>query len=430
MKRLVNRRILLFWNLFLLLLTVSGCERASMLRMPRLDSDRAAVQELLERDFSEETEFSAPISGDYCSVLQEKDLDGDGKNEIMAFLHRESDGVSTMTCAVFAKSQDGYIHVGSVNGIGTRFRFVDYASPAGSNQTLLVVSWELAGDAFGSYAVCSYANGVLTVLKQDTCSALVVSDIDGDGGDELLQIRCRRTSSGTAALFRYLSGGLQSVSSVPVSEHAARIYSVAYGDNGSGEQAVFADIERTDGSYLTDVFVVRGGILYNMFYSVREKCSNATRRLVKVSCSDLDGDGCIEFPVGIKGKSSDNILNASSVTWCGIVNYVTEEKFTGYSCGEWYCIIPELLLHSMSVRHSIDNDGHDVFRFCIYDGEDESNGEILWVIHQFVEPSEEMLSGLQIVAEQGQKVWALEITEAGKVYFQEIGPDGLFFLYS
>ena len=209
------RRVLALLAAVFMALTLTGCMVSSpeeLYSLPALWEEYLQLQELINQRISEGGEYAAPTGGSYRQSIQLQDLDGDGTEEALAFL---ADSSHTPSICVYRRDDAGsyYLYV-IIDGAGSAVSSVEYADLTGNGASELIIAWQISGDIrlLAVYALSTQAQERL--LSVD-CSEFLVSDLNGDGTEDLVDLRIGGSDPGVDLYTFSRDGEASSLSGCP-----------------------------------------------------------------------------------------------------------------------------------------------------------------------------------------------------------------------
>ena len=141
-------------------LSLAGCaapkltlDPEELYALPELPERYTALNQQLSAIQEGGAEYATPVSGSNIQPVQMMDLDGDGREEALAFF-RQSDGEKPLKIYIFAADGDSYRQVAVIEGSGLAIYSVAYRSSwaggsAWSCRPLRSIHWKRTG--FGSW---------------------------------------------------------------------------------------------------------------------------------------------------------------------------------------------------------------------------------------------------------------------------------------
>lgn len=349
---------------------LTGCfirEADELYAMPKPPRDYQALQARLSEVLDSGGEYAAPLTGELIQSVQLQDLDGDGKQEAIAFF-RFPNEEKPMKIYIFRQRGSEYEQMAVVEGAGTAINAVEYAQLDNSGPLELVVSWQMSSNArsLGAYSI---APGQAEEILRTEYESYRLADLDQDNLQELVVIRTPAEASDATPLGipvaeiydfdgvvqlasrAYLSRGVTAVASGGVRagnlvDRVPALFVVSgYGENSSGT--------------ITDILTYRGGELKNITFVEDPnqpgvpgagESWETVRYYNQVSGTDINSDGIMELPQPVplseyrSGGAASSNVNFWLSRWRqfdaqGKANTV----FTTYHDTQngWYFILPD-----------------------------------------------------------------------------------------
>ena len=165
MKKSRERLALLILGLSL---GLSGCAFRSvdeLYAVPAPPQDYEALQACLSEVIAGGGEYAAPLSGDMIQSVQLQDLDGDGRQEAVAFF-RVSGDEKPMKIYIFRQVGSSYETMSVIEGAATAINSIEYVQMDEDPFRELVVSWQMSTTT-RSLSVYSVGSEVVELLRTD-----------------------------------------------------------------------------------------------------------------------------------------------------------------------------------------------------------------------------------------------------------------------
>ena len=184
--------------------------------LPELPERYTALNKQLSAIQESGAEYAAPVSGSNIQPVQMVDLDGDGREEALAFF-RQSDGEKPLKIYVFTDNGDSYAQTAViVEGSGLAIYSVDYSDIDGDGRMEIIVGWRVSMD-LQALAVYSLEPDGARELMRTNYVKYAVADLNKDGKRELTVLRANQDGEGVADCYVSKNGVLTLRSSVLVS---------------------------------------------------------------------------------------------------------------------------------------------------------------------------------------------------------------------
>lgn len=311
--------------------------------LPQLSEEYVQLQELIGQRIDEGGAYAAPTGGNNRQSVQLQDLDGDGTAEALAFL---TDGSRTPTICIYRQNEEGnyYLYV-VINGEGSAVASVEYADLNGDSVTELIVAWQISGDIrlLSVYALGSAIQAEQVQLLSVDCSEFLVCDLDGDGTQDLMDLRIDYTGGCTVTRYGIGPDGQVTSATADLSAGVTKVRRLLAGLLADGTTALFVESNQGDMGLVTDVFTAGSGGLRNITANAEGRSS--TLREAEIFAADVNGDGAMELP-----SDSGDLISWYSL-YAGGSKHIAAT--TCYSADDgWYLVLTGLLTGDLSVSRS------------------------------------------------------------------------------
>lgn len=340
----IRKRVLALLLGVSMVFACSGCMAAGveeLYSLPRMSEEYVQLQELIDRRIDAGGEYAAPLSGSHRQSVQLQDLTGDGEPEAIAFLADES---HTPTICIYRRDDQGlyYLFV-VITGEGSAVSSVDYADLNGDGTAEFIIAWQIGGDLqlLSAYAL----SGEIPVeLLSVDCGRVLVRDADGDGTEEILDLRADYDGVSTLNLYDIGTDNSVSGSRAALSGGIEEILRARMGYLTDGSPALFVESRCLDSELLiTDVFAVRSGALQNI--TMTDTGVSNTRRESPAFATDINADRTMEIP-----ESSGGLLNWYALDGAGR-RTLALTTYHDYDDG-WYFVLEDGLLSGLTVERT------------------------------------------------------------------------------
>ena len=297
------------WAALLLLmmslsLVLAGCampkltlDPEELYALPELPARYTTLNQQLNAIQESSAEYAAPVSGSNIQPVQMVDLDGDGREEALAFF-RQSDGEKPLKIYVFTDNGNSYTQTAVIEGSGLAVYSIAYSDMNGDGRMELIVGWRVSMD-LQALAVYALEPGGARELARSNYVKYAVADLNGDGMQELTVFRANQDGVGAADCYLWKNGALTLSSTIRVSMTMAELSQqgkVTVGTLRSGEPALFVTGVAEGMRAMTDVLLLRGGELNNAVLSPTTGVSGESSRFRALYPADINGDGVTEVP--------------------------------------------------------------------------------------------------------------------------------------
>jgi hypothetical protein len=335
------------------LVFASGCSPVAideLYSLPQPPEKYVQLQTLIDEEIASGSEYSAPTSGNYRQSVQLHDLDGDGREEALAFFRNSQ---KNLKICIFNSEGNTYSLAAVIDGEGTAIGKIEYADLDGDSSVELIVAWQVSA-GLRMLKVCSVREFQSSVLLTADCSEFLVSDLNGDGRNELVILHFDGNGNGSVELVDLSAGGEPQSSVAKMSEGLESIDWARTGVLSDGTPALFIEGLYGEGvSLLTDVFVYAEGKIANISMD-KDTGVSGTVRDYKVYSTDIDSDRAMEIPSAIPLYSQPD---STSPYW--LFDWYSYDSrgnktldLSTYHCYSdgWYLVLPEKWRENFTVR--------------------------------------------------------------------------------
>ena len=380
------------WAALLLMMSLSlvlaGCampkltlDPEELYALPELPARYTTLNQQLNAIQESSAEYAAPVSGSKIQPVQMVDLDGDGREEALAFF-RQSDGEKPLKIYVFTDNGNSYTQTAVIEGSGLAVYSIAYSDMNGDGRMELIVGWRVSMD-LQALAVYALEPGGARELARSNYVKYAVADLNGDGMQELTVFRANQDGVGAADCYLWKNGALTLSSTIRVSMTMAELSQqgkVTVGTLRSGEPALFVTGVAEGMRAMTDVLLLRGGELNNAVLSPTTGVSGESSRFRALYPADINGDGVTEVPrtVALYGEELEGDT-AQRVDWISFdAAGAAIRVLSTYHAIEdgWYLQLPDGWADTIYVGRSASADEASV-TFYIGDSRDQSYTPVL-----------------------------------------------------
>ena len=329
--------------------------------LPELPARYTALNQQLSTIQESGAEYAAPVSGSNIQPVQMVDLDGDGREEALAFF-RQSDGEKPLKIYVFTTQGDSYVQTAVIEGSGLAVYSIAYSDMNGDGRMEIIVGWRVSMELQALTVYALDAGGARELVRTDYVK-YAAADLNGDGMRELTVFRANQDGVGAADCYIWKNGALVLGFTSRVSMTMAELSQqgkVTVGTLRSGETALFVTGVADGTRAITDVLLLRGGELANAVLSSTTGVSGESSRFRSLYPMDINNDGVTEVPrtVPLYGEEAETDA-AQRVDWLSFDAMGTASRvLSTYHAMEegWYLQLPEGWPESIWVSRSASAD--------------------------------------------------------------------------
>lgn len=344
-------------------MTLTGCSFGTpvenLLSPPVMSQIQEDIQNALTDAVGSDITPVYPRSGEYRSAYVICDLDGDGREEAVAF-YRNEDDPSRVRVNVLS-NEDGWHSVFDHAAPGSSVESV-YITKFSSDNIYLAVGYGYAARADKTLCVYDYTDGRLANRYSEVYSRLEYVDINLDGGDDIVLLNGNTDEHPAyASLVTDTGEGVDCTSAVRMRNTTAELVHSVSGGLGGGAAAVFADSASASGNISTEIIYCVEGELRDPAAMDDSEIPSLTSRRGLYS-TDIDGDGVVEIPTiepfpGYRDTESQYVTN-----WNVYENYTLVNKYSSlYEPKSGYCFMLPVRWDGLVTVRTDSSSGEKVF---------------------------------------------------------------------
>lgn len=365
MKRRICLAALVLW----MALTLCGCALPNLslnpqdlYALPTLPAKYTELNACLNEILDSGAEYAAPTSGANIQPVQLTDLDGDGKEEALAFFRNASEE-KPLKIYIFTAEDDSYRQTELIEGSGTGIYSVAYTDLDGDGRSELLVGWKATAE-LQVLEVYTLRSGRAESLLRGEYVKYTAQDLNGDGRQELVILHADEEGDGVADYYSWQAdGSLATQSSARLSSTMAELNQqgrVTQGTLAEGIPVLFVTGVTEDSRAITDLLTVRNGELSNIVLSALTGVSGEIAPFCSLYPMDINGDGLTEVPAAVRFVSTeDPALSYQWVEWFVYdQNGGSQLALRTYHSTEdgWYLRLPEDWLSRIWITRTVSLD--------------------------------------------------------------------------
>lgn len=299
------RMLTLSGLLMLLIVLLTGCNSdlkftlnpQELYGLPKLPAKYVELNDHIGEILKGGAEYAAPVAGANIQSVQLRDLDGDGREEALAFFRNAADE-KPLKIYIFTASGDTYQQSAVIEGSGSAIYSIAYNDLDGDGQTELVVGWRVSTELQVLEVYALRPDGPVELVRTDYVRYSIV-DLDQNQKRELVVLRAGPDGASQADYYDWQDGGLAPRSSAKLSMTMAELSQqgrVTHGTLRGGEPALFVTGVVEFAQTITDILAVRNGELSNIVLSAATGVSMETAMFRYLYPTDINNDGLTEVP--------------------------------------------------------------------------------------------------------------------------------------
>ena len=265
--------------------------------LPKLPAKYTELNNRINAILGNGAEYAAPVSGANIQPVQLADLDGDGREEAVAFFRNSADE-RPLKIYIFNAQEDTYDQAAVIEGSGTAIYSVAYSDMDGDGRTELAVGWRVNADLLALTVYALRPEGPEELVRTDYVRYAIV-DMDRNDLQELVVFRANEEGEAIADYYGWQDGGLAVKSSARISITMAELSQqgrVSPGTLEDGLPALFVTGVTEVPRAITDILTLRNGELANVVVSDTTGVSAEIAPFCSLYPTDINADGVTEVP--------------------------------------------------------------------------------------------------------------------------------------
>lgn len=328
------------FSLIVILLLCCGCTMEmgdSLFALPNLPTEYVQLQKQLETILQSGAEYTYAEEGLDKQAVQMTDLDGDGKDEVIAFFMTDRSSFRTY---LFEYGLEGYYQVGYIECYGRRLHRVDYPVVDSQGKRAIALSWSYDNTVNYGMTVSGYDGVSLHTMLETQYTQSLFTDIDQNGVDELFVTEVNSaTGVYTASAYALDSKQYTLLGQTYLDDDVRSVVNMQVSENAERELLWYLDCAAMSGGYMTDVLMLDLNLV-----NLSPSGADDTKRVSAIYSADIDSDGIIEVPRDSDGRFEWYSYSSKERT----LESVTYHNLTD----GWYIFWPENWSNKVKVQRT------------------------------------------------------------------------------
>lgn len=421
--KVIRTLTVFFCVLFAVLMT--GCSNKGvdeLYMLPQQSEGFLNLQNKINEIIDNGAVYAAPTSGANRQSVQLYDVNGDGKDEVLAFFMKANEE-KPLKIYVFDQTDGNYETATVIEGEGTSIDSITYSDLTGDGIPEIIVGWKISAE-LQMLSVYSMDNLEQESLLTKSYSRYVIGDMTGDHADDLIILLYNTAEQGEAvSLFTFDASGQAQMYSDSISPGISRIDNITLGVLRNDYSALY--IESTypeDGQdkTITDIFTFVEGKLKNITAD-EDGISRNTLTVYPVSwttaigLNDINYDGVLEIPDPvILQKPEESSSGFYVIRWSNF-NKLGHKKqvmatYHNYS-DSWYVEIPDDWIRRLSIRRVDEVAGEREIVFSFIEDNQSVDFMIIYTFTGENKADRAEAEGRTVLYSDNDKIFAAQILE-------------------
>lgn len=394
-----------------------GLNDSSLLHPPKNTGREAKLESLIEETAGESYKLKYPLSGQYRSAIITEDLNGDKKDEAIAFYRTENDEKTTYMLVMYYSGESWKVS-GSFSLSYPDVDCVQFADYDYDGVKEIFTGFSAQGTGSNILNIFDYNPQKKKSSKVDfsrSYSAFTTGDYDQDGGSELLTFDIDSNEiDARAVLTDYDKNELYVLAECDMDRNVTKFENINSGLINKDTTGVTVDGIIENG-YSSQVIYYNPDKLKLMNFPVTVGKKNiSTVRNDKINCTDIDDDGFIEIPI-VKSSSLKSVPDGETVapiiSWSAL-NTKNNKLDTKVKCVSdlefgYYFKLPESFSDD-----TVSTLSEDKRVMKIYEKDDDSAGDLIASFKVFdVGASTDSMAGYSTLESYNQYIYTYKIED-------------------
>jgi len=369
------KRLIAAFLCLIICLGICGCnlytvDTDNLLSPPKLNGDMYPIQVAIENSLSGGYKLKYPSVGNYRSAVILEDLDGDKKDEAIAFYETSNDEQVTMNINIIRLDGKKAKSVDSKSFTAAGINMVDFCDLDNDGTKEILVGWEIYANSEKQLTVYSFSSDTLISRFEQKYTNFICCDLDSDKKSELLiQLLDTKSAVNKAGLFSISKEGVKQTSGCIMDSAVKTAGEFKISTLSTGQTAVYVDEIKGIGAVTEVLFVTKGELVNTLLDVENNSENNRTLRAANISSSDINGDGIIEIPIAsdmprADANSGENIYYTN---WCSFNGEaLTVKQVSIINSVDGYKIeIPRQWLNSIAVAKDTDKKTRTIYNYDV-----------------------------------------------------------------
>lgn len=292
---------------------LAGCEFEnvdSLLAPPKLSIQQQEISKALQEKAGKNIKLKYPKSGSYRSAFVISDIDDEPTDEAIVFYENTSPNKSSgsIRIEILDYRNGKWTSVFSHPVSATDVEEIMVTRLGNSDMPFIIVGYSALGQSDKIVEIYQYTSGsVLSTVYTDYYSQMILTDLDGNGTNQLVMINPESKDNPPYAKITSCDGDrFITEYTVELSSQISKIVNITDGYVSADRRALYIDGIVIQDSYennssskqniQTQIIYYSGGVIRNPLIESNSMLMSVTSRSDGYYSMDIDGDGIVEIP--------------------------------------------------------------------------------------------------------------------------------------
>ncbi len=377
---MVKKRILAAVAALMMAMLLCGCDGGlelvfnpqELYSLPELPAKYTELNQQINAILEGGAEYASPTSGTNIQPVQLADLDGDGREEAVAFF-RKADDEKPLKIYIFSTmGGDSYEQSAVIEGSGTSIYSVVYSDLDNDGRAELIVGWKVSTELQALSVYTLRESEPKELLRSISYVKYAIADMNEDQLQELVILRADEEGDGLADYYSWRDDKLVLQSSARISMSMAELSQQGRLTSGilEGEvSALFVTGVTEQSSAVTDVLAVRNGDLNNIVLSEVTGVSGEIWPFYGLYPTDINGDGLTEIPCPVR-LDEEGPFQRVDWRYFGLDGSSSIVVSTYHNMEDsWYLNLPESWVGTVCAEKTASSGENSITFYMLDDGE-------------------------------------------------------------
>lgn len=371
------KRIKMMLFALAMMTVLSGCSAVrltlnpqDLYALPKLPERYTALNQEISAILEAGAEYAVPAAGSNIQPVQMTDLDGDGREEALAFFRKVDDEKPLKIC-IFTAEGTGYRQSALIEGSGAAINSIAYSDLNGDGRLELLVGWRVSAELL-ALSVYELQGEEPRELIHTNYVKYTIADLNADGMRELVALHSNQEGVGVADCYGWIEEELALLDSTSVSMTMAelsRLGRLTVGTLEDETKALFVTGVADGSRAITDVLVLNQAGLSNCMLSDATGVTQSITAFRGLYPMDFNGDGLTEVPYPqVLPDLEDEDSDYYRIDWktCNLNGTGKTVLSTYHDMDQnWYLQLPDEWREQITVNRSTSSEEINV-TFYIY----------------------------------------------------------------
>lgn len=310
-----------------------GCSKFStpeqLIHKPKNDINKEEIRKSIEEFIPPRAKLTIPLNSKEAGAINEVDLDGDNKNEVVAF-YEEQERNFEIGFIILKENNGKWEMLDLIKGEGYDIEYASFYDLNKDGKSEIIISWDY-GQSNKTNCIYSLENKKIKEIFYDKSEGIKIDDLNKDNNLDIIIFKYDdKNSNIMVSLYNYKKIKLDLADKIDMKAYDMTYLDVKIDKAFKDKKGIFINIPLETHSSYTELIVIENNKLKKIFND-----SSKTYQIYPVGNEDIDNDGITEIglltkPIGYENEALANIPWISTwYKWNGNdgLNFVLENYY-------------------------------------------------------------------------------------------------------